>query len=152
MSTHVASQLDPEYFTSEDPRAINREKRIMTEIELTESMLIVHMKGVHKILAMHSQLEIPLTHVVGAEIDPTVVEQWGKPKRGYRVGTGLPGVILAGDVRQEGQWAFWDVHDPHKAITIKLADEYYTKLVIEVADPVAAVARIEEAVRARKSS
>jgi hypothetical protein len=125
----------------------------MTEIELTESMLIVHMKGVHKILALKSQLEIPLTHVVGAEIDPAVVEQWGHPNwKGVRIGTGLPGVILAGNVLLEGQWAFWDVNDPHKAITIRLADEHYTKLVIEVADPAADVARIEEAVRARQSS
>ncbi len=124
----------------------------MTEIELTESMLIVHMKGVHKILTLKSQLEVPLTHVVGAEIDPAVVEQWGKVNlKGVRIGTGLPGKILAGNVLLEGQWAFWDVHDPHKAISIKLADEYYTKLVIEVADPADAVARIKEAVRARKS-
>jgi hypothetical protein len=125
----------------------------MTEIELTESTLIVHMKGVHQILALHSQLEIPLTHVVGAEIDPAVVEQWGKVNlKGVRIGTGLPGVIKAGDFLLEGQWAFWDVHDPHKAITIKLADEHYTKLVIEIADPAAAVARIEEAIQAHKSS
>lgn len=125
----------------------------MTEIELTPSTLIVHVKGVHKILALKSQLEIQLTHVVGAEIDPAVVEQWGQVNlKGVRVGTGLPGVIKAGNFLLDGQWAFWDVHDPHKAITIKLADEHYTKLVIEVADPAAAVARIEEAVRARQSS
>ena len=123
----------------------------MTEIELTESMLIVHMKGVHKILTLKSQLEIPLTHVVGAEIDPAVVEQWGKVK-GVRIGAGLPGEILAGRVLLDGQWAFWDVHDQHKAITIKLADENFTKLVLEVTDPVADVARIEEAVRSSKSS
>ena len=69
----------------------------MTEIELTESMLIVHMKGVHKILTLKSQLEIPLTHVVGAEIDPAVVEQWGKVNlKAVRIGTGLSGEILAG--------------------------------------------------------
>jgi len=72
--------------------------------------------------------------------------------KGIKVGTSLPGVIKAGDFLLEGQWAFWDVHDPQKAITIKLADEHYTKLVIEVADPVAAVAQIEEAVQAHTSS
>jgi hypothetical protein len=148
MSTHVASQLDPEYFTSEDTRTINGEESIMTEIELTESTLLIHVKGVHKILALKSQLEIPLTHVVGAEIDPTVVNL----KEIRAPGTGLPGVIKAGSFRLEGQWAFWDVHDPQKAITIKLADEHFTKLVIEVTNPAAAVAQIEEAVRARKSS
>jgi hypothetical protein len=122
----------------------------MTEIELTESTLIVHVKGIDKILAFKSQLEIPLSHVVGAEIDPSVVERWSHPnlKELRAPGTGLPGV-KAGSFRLDGQWAFWDVHDPKKAITIKLADEHYTKLVIEVTDPTAAVARIEEAVRKR---
>jgi hypothetical protein len=124
----------------------------MTEIELTESTLIVHVKGIDKILAFKSQLEIPLTHVVSAEIDPIVVEKWGHPnlKEIRAPGTGLPGVIKAGSFRLNGQWAFWDVHDPQKAITIKLADEHYTKLVIEVADPAATVAMIEEALRAHK--
>ena len=49
----------------------------MTEIEVTQSTLIVRVKGVDKILALKSQLEIPLNHVVGAEIDPSVVEKWG---------------------------------------------------------------------------
>ncbi len=126
----------------------------MTEIELTENTLIVHVKGVDKLLALKSQLEIPLSHVVGAELDPTVVERWGhlNLKEIRAPGTGLPGVIKAGSFYLGGQWAFWDVHDPKKAITIKLADEHYTKLVIEVTDPAAAVAKIEEAVRARSSS
>jgi hypothetical protein len=126
----------------------------MTEIELTESTLIVHVKGTDKILALKSKLEVPLSHVVGAEIDPSVVERWGHPNlRELRApGTGLPGVIKAGTFHLDGQWAFWDVHDPKKAITIKLADEHYTKLVIEVIDPTAAIAKIEEAVQAHKSS
>ena len=126
----------------------------MTEIELTENTLLIHVQGVHKVLALKSQLEIPLTHVVGAAIDPTVAEKWGhlNLKELRAPGTGLPGVIKAGSFRLEGQWAFWDVHDPRKAITITLADEHYTKLVLEVTDPAAAVARIEEAVQARKSS
>jgi len=40
---------------------------------------------------------------------------------------------------------FWDVHDPQKAIVIRLKDERYARLVIEVDDPPATVAAIEEA-------
>jgi hypothetical protein len=39
------------------------------------------------------------------------------------------------------------VHDPQKALSINLAHEHYTKLVIEVTDPADEVAGIEEAVR-----
>jgi hypothetical protein len=32
-------------------------------------------------------------------------------------------MIAAGQVRQDGQWAFWDVHDPEHALIIHLADD-----------------------------
>ncbi len=125
----------------------------MTEVELTESTLLVHVRGADKFWALKSQLEIPLTHVVGAAVDPAVGEHWGDVVKGIKIpGTHLPGVIAAGSFYTSGGWVFWDVHDPQKALTIKLAHEHYTKLVIEVTDPHADGARIEEAVRARKPS
>ena len=38
---------------------------------------------------------------------------------------------------------FWDVHDPAKAVVIELADEHYARLVVQVADPGATVALVE---------
>ena len=125
----------------------------MTEVELTEGTLLVHVRGADTFWAFKSQLEIPLTNIVGAEVDPAVGEHWGDVVKGIRLpGTHAPGVIAAGSFYTSGGWVFWDVHDPQKALTIKLAHEHYTKLVIEVTDPHADVARIEEAVRARKPS
>ncbi len=125
----------------------------MTEVELTEGTLLVHVRGADTFWAFKSQLEIPLTNIVGAEVDPAVGEHWGDVVKGIRLpGTHAPGVIAAGSFYTSGGWVFWDVHDPQKALTIKLAHEHYTKLVIEVTDPAADVARIEEAVRAHKSS
>ena len=60
-------------------------------------------------------------------------------------GTQVPGVITAGTFHQEGERVFWDVHDPQKAIVIRLRDEKYAKLVIEVEDPPTTVAAIQEA-------
>lgn len=128
----------------------------MIEIEVTESTLIVHIKGRDKIWALKSHLEIPLAHVVGAGIDPTVVEQWRSTKV-LKVaivtwGTNVRGVLKAGSFYVDGHWTFWDVNDPQKAITITLADEHYTRLVLEVTDPTFTVARIEEVVRTHKPS
>jgi hypothetical protein len=39
----------------------------------------------------------------------------------------------------------WDVHDPEKTVVIRLRDERYARLVIEVEDPEATVARVNEA-------
>ncbi len=125
----------------------------MTEIELTESTMIVHVRGADTFWALKSHLEIPLIHVVGAEVDPAVGEHWNDMTKGIRFpGTHLPGVIAAGSFYYTGGWVFWDVHNPEKAFTIKLAHEKYTKLIIEVADPAADIARIEEAVRSHQSS
>jgi hypothetical protein len=37
----------------------------MAEVELTEDTLIVHVKGMDRIFALKSRLEIPLSHVMG---------------------------------------------------------------------------------------
>ncbi|WP_210749607.1 hypothetical protein [Nocardia vermiculata] len=42
---------------------------------------------------------------------------------------------------------FWDVKDPAKAVVIELADERYARLVVQVDDPSATVALVENALR-----
>lgn len=127
----------------------------MTTVELTEDLLIVHVKGFDKVLSLKSKLKVPLTHVKGAESGPTIMEQWQRLRLGARVGTNLPGVIKAGSFYHfdgERERVFWDVRHPQKALAINLTDEHYTRLIVEVDDPSLTVARIEEAVRAHPSS
>jgi hypothetical protein len=57
-------------------------------------------------------------------------------------------MITAGQAREDGQWAFWDVRDPEQAVIIHLADERYARLVIEVDDPWASAASINQALTA----
>ena len=115
----------------------------MAEVELAGEALVVHLRGMDKLWALRSRLEIPLSHVVAAEADPEVARGWWKGIRAP--GTHLPGVITAGTFYQEGQWVFWDVHDPKKTVVIWLRDEHYARLVIEVDDPSATVMAIQEA-------
>jgi hypothetical protein len=60
-------------------------------------------------------------------------------------GVHIPGVISAGRFYSHGQLVLWDVHDPEKAIGITLRDERYGRLVLEVEDPEAEIARVEQA-------
>src|SRR5215470_8599634 len=118
----------------------------MAEIELTPTALIVHITGADRFFALKGQIEVPLEHI--AEVLPSAPEAhqiWHGLKVG---GTNLPGVITAGRFLQHGELAFWDVHDPGKAILIRLLDENYAKLVIGVDDPAATAAAISSAVRA----
>jgi hypothetical protein len=116
----------------------------MTEVEITGDALLVHVKGMDRLWSLKSRLEIPLSHVLGAEADPHIAREHRKGLRAH--GTHLPGVITAGTFYQEGDRVFWDVHDPEKAIVIRLEDERYAQLVIEVEDPPATAAAIEGAI------
>jgi hypothetical protein len=117
----------------------------MAEIEITATSLIVHIRGADRFFALKSQLEVPLEHIASVDASaPEAHQAW----HGLRVGgTNLPGVITAGRYIQHGEWAFWDVHDPAKAIAIRLHDEHYAKLIVGVEDPVAAAAAITGAVQ-----
>ncbi len=115
----------------------------MAEVELAESTLIVHVRGMDRLWALKSRLEIPLTHVVGAEVDPQVAQGW---RKGIRApGTHVPGVITAGTFYQDGERVFWYVHDPERSVVIQLKDERYARLVIEVDDPLATAVAIQGA-------
>jgi hypothetical protein len=119
----------------------------MAEIELTPDYLVVHIEGADKFFALKSRLEVPLAHVAGAEsAAPEAHQAWHGMKT---VGSYVPGVITAGRFVQEGEWAFWDVHNPDKAIAVRLHDEHYAKLVIGVDDPEATIAAITGALALR---
>lgn len=117
----------------------------MAEIEITPTSLIVHIRGADRFFALKSQLEVPLEHIAGVEATvPEAHQIW----HGLRVGgTNLPGVITAGRFIHHGEWAFWDVHDPDKAIAIRLRDDHYAKLIIGVDDPAATAQAITDAAK-----
>ncbi|GAA2479212.1 hypothetical protein [Winogradskya humida] len=116
----------------------------MATIDITADDLVVNVEGLDKLWALKSSLTIPLTNVRGATPDPSIAHEW----KGVRTaGTYVPGVIVAGSFRSEGERVFWDVKNPAKALVIELADERYARLVIEVDDPRATAELIESAKR-----
>lgn len=120
----------------------------MTEVEVTGSSLLVHIKGIHKLLALKSRLEIPLEHVVDIEWNPqTARKGWSsKTFRGLWFGTRLPGRLRAGRFHEGGGWIFWNVGDPEKAVLVRLKNERYERLVLEVSDPASTEAAIKRTI------
>jgi hypothetical protein len=116
----------------------------MATIDITADELVVNVEGLDKLWALKSSLTIPLANVRGATPDPSIAYEW----KGVRTaGTYVPGVIVAGSFRSEGERVFWDVRNPAKALVIELADERYARLIIEVDDPRATAELIESAKR-----
>ncbi|SFR22842.1 hypothetical protein SAMN04488564_106386 [Lentzea waywayandensis] len=114
----------------------------MATISVQGQDLVVEMNGLDKLWSLKSKLTIPLAHVRGATVDPGIL---GEPKGIRAPGTHLPGVITAGTFHQDGEKVFWAVRDALKAVVVELADEHYTRLVVEVDDPRAVVAMVEQA-------
>jgi len=114
----------------------------MVTLEVQNSNLLLHVQGADKLWAFKSKLEIPLRHITGVRADPSVAHGWW---RGLKLpGTNVPGVITAGTFYQHGRRVFWDVHNPENTIVIELQDERYDELIVEVADPAAAVQFIQD--------
>jgi hypothetical protein len=115
----------------------------MTIVNVSDGNLVIEVEGWDKLWSLKSRLVIPLAHVIRVYADASIAEGWWK---GMRVGgTHVPGVITAGTFYHHGNWVFWDVHNPERAVVVDLRDERYEKLIIEVADPTDTVARIEAA-------
>ena len=115
----------------------------MVDLSIAEGKLTLHVRGADKLWAFKSSLEIPLIHITGARADPEATRGW---YHGIRMpGTSVPGIITAGTFYQDGKRVFWDVHHPERTIVIDLHDEHFNQLVIEVADPQAAINLIQSA-------
>jgi len=113
------------------------------DLSVAEGKLTLRVRGADKLWAFKSTLEIPLVHVAGVRADSDAARGWW---HGLRMpGTNVPGVITAGTFYQDGRRVFWDVHNPDKTIVIDLRDEDYNQLIVEVADPPAAVELIQGA-------
>jgi len=112
-------------------------------VELESDKLIVHIRGIDKLLAFASTFVVPRTHVKSAHvgIDDEAKAQLEKSIR--LPGTYMPGIAIAGRFYEHGKWMFWDIHKGERAITIDVDHEKYNKLVIEVEDPVKTIEAIK---------
>ncbi len=116
----------------------------MVEISLSEGKVHLEVKGLDKLWAFKGRLEIPVEHIRGVHADTSIARGWYKGIKAP--GTSIPGVIRAGTFYQNGKRIFWDVHDPEKTVVIDLHDERYDQLIVEVANPGAAVDQISTAI------
>ena len=119
----------------------------MVEVTIEGDRVRFDVDGWDKLWALKSRLEIPLAHIRSVRIDPEPARGWW---HGFRMpGTQIPGVLTAGTFYQHDGAVCYDVHDPEHTIVIELDHEHYRRLVVEVADPAAAVRLLEDAMHGR---
>lgn len=101
------------------------------KVTLTQTRLIVEPVGLDKVWSLKNKLEVPLHHVVGATIDPEILDS----SQGLRSpGLHTPGK-WAGTYTQAGEKAFINVTRPSIPVVVHLADEQYTHLILGVENP-----------------
>jgi hypothetical protein len=119
----------------------------MATVSVGRDVIRITLHGWERVWAMKGGVTIPLAHVRSVAIAPP-----GLRPRGMRTpGTYLPGVITAGTWRWRGVKELWSVRHKNKALALELSGDDYTRVVVEVDDPTAVAAEIEQA-RARQSS
>ncbi len=115
----------------------------MVNVTVLDGRAVFEVEGLDQLWALRSRVEIPLTHITGADVDPTQVGKWW---HGWKLlGTDVPGLFAAGTFYYHHELVFWDVRDPNKAVIISLNHERYKKLIIEVDDPAEVVGLIRAA-------
>ncbi len=115
----------------------------MVDLSISGGTLVLHVRGADELWAFMSSLEIPLAHIAEIRADPAIAHGgW----HGLRMpGANIPGVLTAGTFYQDGKRVFWDVHNPDNTVVFELRDELYNKLIVEVADPKAALELVKAA-------
>ena len=122
----------------------------MARIELSERDVTVHLSPLDEVLALHGSLRIPFTHIAAASADP-VPPDW---YRGFRIGTNIPGVKVAGTFITDEGSIFYDFHDGERCLTLDLSHERYRRVIVEVdrdQDPAALASEIRSRCGGRQS-
>ena len=114
-----------------------------SSVDVHGETLVINVIKRDKTSVFTPTLKVPLAHVLGAETDPQIVrEQW----RAWVLREFKPGTYEPPD---PGVRFYTPRHFlAHKAIVIRLKDEGYERLVVEVDDPDSVVEQINTAVGA----
>jgi len=103
----------------------------MVTITETNDKFIFEINGFHKFWALRSDIVVPKENIVKAYQDTNELHKYP----GFRVGTYLPFVIIAGDFFLRKKKNFWDVMKERDTIIVELKDHSYHKLYIQVKNP-----------------
>lgn len=104
----------------------------MARVQIVDDRLRVQLRGLSRVWAMRSRLEVPLTNVRGATFDPDVVRE---PKGVRSPGLHVPGVAAVGTFHHDGEKTLWETYRGTRTVVIQLAGEPYDRIVVEVPNP-----------------
>ena len=105
----------------------------MVKVTATENEFVFDILGSHKLWAFKSKIKVKKENIVTVTQTKEEFGNWIGLKM---PGTKLPWVITAGTYIKKGERNFWDVCSRKNAITVELKNSNYSKLIIEVENPI----------------
>ena len=122
----------------------------MVDLAVDGNEVVLRVRGLHQLWALKREIRIPCEQLTGVQAG--MADEARKTLyRSLRLpGTFLPGVIRAGSYRTRGAWLFWDVVGKgQRAVTLSTKGHRYAQLVVDVADPKAAVQMLSTAIKSK---
>jgi hypothetical protein len=109
------------------------------DVIIDEKNMIIKMKGFTKIWTLKSQISVPLKNIVGATFDPNA----NSLNKGIRFpGLHVPKLMTSGTYFHSGERHFWHVKTGTNTVVIRLKNEKYNQITIEVSKPQELVSKI----------
>lgn len=97
-------------------------------IVVGEDAIEIRLTVVEEVLALHGTLRVPLAHIRSVSTEPVPPALW----RGVKLGTNLPGLMVAATFVTEEGVVFYDIRHGERCVTLELADDRYKRIVIEL--------------------
>jgi hypothetical protein len=112
--------------------------RRVARLLIDQRRVTVRLSALEKLEALHRNLTVPRTAVIAAREIPDGMAEL----RGIGSGTGLPGVMMVGTVRDGHGLTFAVCRGRGPAVVLDLAGQHYNRIIMTVADPGAIVSRL----------
>jgi hypothetical protein len=105
---------------------------------IDDRRVTVALSVLEKLEALHGSVTVPRTAVIAARGVPDGLAEL----HGTSIGTGLPGVMMVGTVRNRDGVTFAVCHARRPAVVLDLAGQSYDRIVVTVDNPDDLVSRL----------
>lgn len=116
----------------------------MTSITVENQQLIIRLEGINRVLALKSQLTIALKDILSvvfvSDLKTSDYLKWYTPK----LGLFLPESVAEGSFYTKEGKLFVNIHQGHAGIVLRLKDETYQEIIIELENAEKIVSEINQ--------
>jgi hypothetical protein len=104
----------------------------VAEVTVDGDELVVRLRAIEKMEAVHGEVRVPLRSVTGVEVLDDAIGA----VHGFRVGTGIPGSVAIGTFTSRNDKIFAVVHhDTPRGVRVRLEGAQFDELIVGCDDP-----------------